>query len=76
MQVTHRGGGPQYDTVEYFPHFHFQTGYALADENYDLLTEYWGSQNVDSLGDIGAESDLIGELAEEGAVGALYEYMD
>jgi hypothetical protein len=67
MQITYRDGGPSYYVNDYFPNFHYQTGAALADENYDLLTEYWGAENV-NLEDLEAESDAIDTLAEEGAV--------
>jgi hypothetical protein len=76
MQITYRNGGPQYDTVDYFPHFHFQAAAALADENYDLLQEYWGSNEADSLDDLETGSELIDELAEDGAVESLCEFLD
>lgn len=76
MQITYEDGGPQYDTVEYFPHFHFQAAYALAREDYDLLAEYWGSPEVDSLEDLEAESALVAGLAEQGAVQSLDRYID
>ena len=67
MQITYRNGGPQYDTVDYFPHFHFQTAAALANENYDLLQEYWGRRDT-TLEDLRTESDVINMLLERGAV--------
>jgi hypothetical protein len=67
MQITYRDGGPIYCVKDHFPHFHYQTGVALADHDYNLLTEHWGAENV-NLEDIEAESDAIGSLAEEGAV--------
>jgi hypothetical protein len=67
MQITYRNGGPQYDTVDYFPHFHFQAAAALADENYDLLQEYWGRRDT-TLEDLRTESDVINMLLERGAV--------
>jgi hypothetical protein len=76
MQITYRNGGPQYDTVDYFPHFHFQTAAALANENYDLLQQYWGSNEADNLNDLETGSKLIDELTEDGAVESLYEFLD
>jgi hypothetical protein len=76
MQITYEDGGPQYRTVEYFPHFHFQAAYALAREDYSLLTDYWGRRDIDGLEDLEAESALVDELAEEGAVEALESYVD
>lgn len=67
MQITYKDGGPSYYVNDYFPHFHYQTGAALADHDYDLLIEYRGSQNV-NLEDLEAESDAIDTLIEEGAV--------
>jgi hypothetical protein len=76
MQITYRDGGPQYDTVDYFPHFHFQAAAALADENYDLLQEYWGSSEPDSLDHLETDSDLVAELTKDGAVDSVYELLD
>lgn len=67
MQITYRDGGPSYYLNDYFPHFHYQTGAALADENYDLLTKYCGIENI-YLEDLEVESDAIDTLSEEGAV--------
>jgi hypothetical protein len=67
MQVTYRDGGTSYCVNDYFPHFHYQTGAELGDENYDLLIEYWGAENV-NLEDLEAESDAIDTLIEEEAV--------
>ena len=71
MQITYEDGGPSYHVNEYFPHFHYQAGAALADENYDLLQEYWGSNEIDSLKDLNCSSELMDELVEEGAVESL-----
>jgi hypothetical protein len=67
MQVTYRDGGPSYYVNEYFPHFHYQTGAMLADHDYDLLVEYWGTENT-SFDSLEVESDPIDTLVEEGAV--------
>ena len=72
MQITYEDGGPSYYVNDYFPHFHYQTGAALADHDYDLLTEYWGTENV-YLEDLEVESDAIDKLAEEGAAGNISE---
>jgi hypothetical protein len=72
MQITYRNGGPQYDTVDYFPHFHFQAAAALADENYDLLQEYWGEENI-LLSDLQVESYAVDTLEEQGAVDNISE---
>ena len=53
MQITYRKGGPSYYINDYFPHFHYQTGAALADQDYSYLIEYWGKkereQSLDDL---------------------------
>ena len=67
MQITYRDGGPSYYVNDYFPHFHYQTGAALADHNYNSLVEYWGTEET-SLADLEVESDAVEALAEEGAV--------
>lgn len=67
MQITYRGGGPSYYVNEYFPHFHYQTGATLSDHDYDLLVEYWGTENT-SFDSLEVESDPIDTLVEEGAV--------
>jgi len=67
MQITYKDGGPSYYVNDYFPHFHYQTGAALADHDHDRLTEYWGTENT-SLADLEVESDAIDTLIEEGAV--------
>jgi hypothetical protein len=67
MQITYRDGGPSYYVNDYFPHFLYQTGAALADHDYDLLTEYWGTDET-SLADLEVESDAVETLIEEGAV--------
>lgn len=66
MQITYEDGGPSYYVNEYFPHFHYQASAALADENYDLLVEYWGTRDT-SLEDLKTESENIDTLIEEGA---------
>ena len=73
MQITYEDGGPSYHVNEYFPHLHFQAGAVLADENYDLLTEYWGSRNT-TLEDLEVESESIQMLIEEGAVDNIEEF--
>jgi predicted lipid-binding transport protein (Tim44 family) len=75
MQITYEDGGPSYHVNEYFPHFHYQAGAALADENYDLLQEYWGSNEIDSLKDLNCSSELMDELVEEGVVESLPYYL-
>jgi hypothetical protein len=67
MQITYEDGGPSYQLNDYFPHFHYQTGVVLADESYDLLTEYWGTRDS-SLDDLEVKSGQIDTLGEEGAV--------
>jgi hypothetical protein len=47
MQITYEDGGPSYYVNNYFPHFHYQASAALADEDYDLLVEYWGTRDTD-----------------------------
>jgi hypothetical protein len=39
----------------------------LADHDYDLLVEYWGTENT-SFDSLEVESDPIDTLVEEGAV--------
>jgi hypothetical protein len=72
MQITYEDGGPSYHVNEYFPHFHYQAGAALADENYDLLQEYWGEENI-SLSDLQVESYAVDTLEEQGAVDNITE---
>ena len=67
MQITYRDGGPSYHVNDYFPHLHFQAAAALADQDYDLLVEYWGTQDT-TLEDLGTESDVINTLLERGAL--------
>jgi len=66
MQITYRDGGPSYYVNDYFPHFHFQAAAVLADEDYDLLTEYWGTRET-SLEDLELESQALEKLREDGA---------
>ena len=66
MQITYRDGGPSYYVNDYFPHFHYQAGAVLADEDYDLLTEYWGNRET-SLEDLELESQALEKLREDGA---------
>jgi len=68
MQITYRDGEPSYYVNDYFPHFHYQTGALLVDHDYELLTEYWGTENLSSE-DLEVESDPVETLAEGGAVG-------
>jgi len=66
MQISYEDGGPSYFINDYFPHFHYQASAVLADEDYDLLIEYWGTRDTD-LGDLETESNAIKELSLEGA---------
>jgi len=70
MQITYEDGGPNYHVNEYFPHFHYQAGAVLADEDYDLLTEYWETRDI-RLEDLDTESEAIDTLIEEGAVDSI-----
>jgi len=54
--------------VDYFPHFHFQAAAALANENYDLLQEYWGSEEPVELTELLYESHAVEKLENRGAV--------
>jgi len=58
MQITYEDGGPSYHVNDYFPHFHYQAGAVLAGEDYDLLTEYWGTRDT-QLEDLETESDAV-----------------
>ena len=66
MQITYEDGGPSYYVNDYFPHFHYQASAVLADEDYDLLTEYWGTRETD-LEELEAKSNAVKELLIEGA---------
>lgn len=66
MQITYQDGGPSYYVNDYFPHFHYQTAAALADLDYDLLVEYWGTQDT-TLADLETDSNAIQKLSREGA---------
>jgi hypothetical protein len=66
MQITYEDGGPSYYVNDYFPHFHYQASAALADEDYDLLIEYWGTRDT-GLEDLETRSEHIDTLIEEGA---------
>ena len=57
---------------DYFPHLHFQSAAALADQDYDLLVEYWGTQDT-TLEDLEIESKQIETLVEGGAVDNIRE---
>jgi hypothetical protein len=72
MQITYEDGGPSYYVNDYFPHFHYQASAALADENYDLLVEYWGTRDM-SLPDLETESEDIDTLIGDGAVNNISE---
>lgn len=72
LQIAYEDGGPSYCVNDYFPHFHYQTGAVLANENYDLLTEYWGTRDT-SLDDLEVDSGPIDTLVEEGAVDNIYK---
>ncbi len=66
MQITYQNGGPSYYLNEYFPHLHYQASAVLADEDYDLLIEYWGTRDTD-LEDLETVSAAVKELSREGA---------
>jgi hypothetical protein len=66
MQITYQNGGPSYYLNDYFPHYHYQASAALADEDYDLLIEYWGTRDTD-LEDLETESQALEKLREDGA---------
>ena len=66
MQISYQNGGPSYYLNEYFPHFHYHVSAALADEDYDLLIEYWGTRDTD-LEDLETESQALEKLREDGA---------
>lgn len=72
MQITYQDGGPSYLVNDYFPHLHFQTAAALADENYDHLIEYWGTRETE-LTDLDTDSENIDSLVSEGAVDNIRE---
>lgn len=72
VQITYEDGGPNYYVNDYFPHFHYQAGAVLADESYDLLTEYWGTRDT-SLDDLDFDSGPVDTLVEEGAVDNIYK---
>ncbi|KAB7514609.1 hypothetical protein DM867_05680 [Halosegnis rubeus] len=57
---------------DYFPHLHYQTAATLADQDYDLLVDYWGTQDT-SLKDLQNESKQIETLVEGGAVDNIRE---
>jgi hypothetical protein len=66
MQITYEDGGPSYYVNDYFPHFHYQASAALADEDYDLLIEYWGTRDT-GLEDLETESQTLEKLREGAA---------
>jgi len=68
MQITYEDGGPSYHVNDYFPHFHYQAAAALAEEDYELVVEYWGNPEIDELAGLDTESELVEELARNGAV--------
>jgi hypothetical protein len=57
---------------DYFPHLHYQTAATLADQDYDLLVEYWGTRNT-TLEDLETGSKQIETLVEGGAVDNISE---
>lgn len=67
MQISYEDGGPSYFVNDYFPHFHYQASAVLADEDYDLLIEYWGTRKT-NLEDLETESQALEKLEDEGAV--------
>ncbi|RCU47005.1 hypothetical protein DU504_06620 [Haloplanus salinus] len=72
MQISYEDGGPSYFVNDYFPHFHYQASAVLADEEYDLLIEYWGTRDTD-LGDLETESQAFEKLREDGAANNISE---
>lgn len=72
MQITYQNGGPSYFVNDYFPHFHYQASAAPADEDYDLLIEYWGTRDTD-LEDLETESQALEKLREDGAANNISE---
>ena len=66
MQISYQNGGPSYYLNEYFPHFHYQASAVVADENYDLLIEYWGTRDT-NLEDLETESQALEKLKKDGA---------
>jgi hypothetical protein len=66
MQITYQNGGPSYYLNDYFPHFHYQASAVLADEDYDLLIEYWGTRDAD-LEELKTESQALEKLREGAA---------
>jgi len=72
MQITYQDGGPSYYVNDYFPHLHYQTAATLADQDYDLLVEYWGTRNI-TLEDLEIRSKEIETLVEGGAVDNISE---
>ena len=66
MQITYQNGGPSYYLNDYFPHLHYQTAATLADQDYDLLVDYWGTRDTD-LEDLETESQALEKLREDGA---------
>ena len=74
MQITYEDGGPSYYVNDYFPHFHYQASAALADENYDLLIEYWGTDESRELTELEAELVIPEDSGEGGAAGDIPEF--
>ena len=66
IPITYQNGAPSDHVNDYFPHLHYQASAVLADEDYDLLIEYWGTRDTD-LGDLETESNAIKELSIKGA---------
>jgi len=66
MKVTYQDGGPSYYVNDYFPHLHYQTAATLADQDYDLLVDYWGTRDT-TLEDLETVSAAVKELSREGA---------
>jgi hypothetical protein len=76
MQVTYNGAGPTYLVNDYFPHYHYQTGYVLANLNYDLLIDYWGTDANLELAELDVDSRALDTLVMDGAVEDVFELLD
>jgi len=72
MQISYEDGGPSYFVKDYFPHFHYQASAVLADQDYDLLIEYWGTRDT-GLEDLETESQAFEKLRQAGAADKISE---
>lgn len=70
MQISYIDGGPSFDVVDYFPHFHHQAGYVLAAEDYDAMVEYFSDEDL-GLEDLDVDSPAVDTLMEDGAIHSL-----